>query len=304
MSVSRPSAELPQILYIMGTGRSGSTILEVLLGNSPGIHQAGEVTHIYKDGLLRGRNCACGVKATECPVWGPVLKSVTQQMGTGTYLRSLHESVEGHGRFPFTFAGLGSSTTLNNYRQANYLIFQELRLQTDASVVVDSSKYVGRALALSRTLPTQVRVVFLTRSPVALIRAFAKNHKDEQLPKSPAKVAIYYCWVLLCARAAAFSSRAEFFVLSYEKLQEDPVGTLDRIGRWAALDLSESRRLLQQDEELRIGHLVTANRLRYQEAVRFTASRPAVRLEGVGQKLASVLMTTWQAMLGWAPDRT
>ena len=65
--------DFPMIIYIMGTGRSGTTILEVLLGSQDKVVQAGEITHIFKDGIQRSIACACGSLAEKCPLWGSVL---------------------------------------------------------------------------------------------------------------------------------------------------------------------------------------------------------------------------------------
>ena len=41
------------LLYIMGTGRSATTILEIILTNNPKITGVGEVTHIFRDRMNR-----------------------------------------------------------------------------------------------------------------------------------------------------------------------------------------------------------------------------------------------------------
>src|ERR1700722_13603799 len=38
-----PAPARPQVMYVMGAGRSGSTILGVTLGNCPGVFYAGEL---------------------------------------------------------------------------------------------------------------------------------------------------------------------------------------------------------------------------------------------------------------------
>src|SRR5687767_4385545 len=55
-----PADSMPEILYVMGTGRSGTTILEVLLTNEEGITSTGEVKHIFRDAFVRDLQCACG----------------------------------------------------------------------------------------------------------------------------------------------------------------------------------------------------------------------------------------------------
>lgn len=47
------------ILYVGGTGRTGSTVLDRMLGNVPGVFAAGELTWLWF-ALRSGGRCACG----------------------------------------------------------------------------------------------------------------------------------------------------------------------------------------------------------------------------------------------------
>ena len=61
------------VLYIAGTGRSGSTVLANILGEVDGVFAAGEVRYLWQRGLKEGRLCGCGLPVRECPVWSKVL---------------------------------------------------------------------------------------------------------------------------------------------------------------------------------------------------------------------------------------
>ena len=64
------------VLYIAGTGRSGSTVLAAILGEVEGVFAAGEVRYLWQRGLVEGRLCGCGVPVAECPLWSAVLATV------------------------------------------------------------------------------------------------------------------------------------------------------------------------------------------------------------------------------------
>ena len=65
----------PRILYLGGLGRSGSTLIERLLSELPGVCAAGEVVHMWQRGVVEGELCGCGEPFGECPFWQLVGKS-------------------------------------------------------------------------------------------------------------------------------------------------------------------------------------------------------------------------------------
>lgn len=69
-------ADALKVLFIGGTGRTGSTLVDRLLGSAPGWFSGGELAFLWRLGLLRGGLCACGQKVAECDVWGTALERV------------------------------------------------------------------------------------------------------------------------------------------------------------------------------------------------------------------------------------
>src|SRR5690606_31367482 len=49
-----------KVVFIGGLGRSGTTLLERLLGQLPGVMPLGEITHLWERDLLGNEMCACG----------------------------------------------------------------------------------------------------------------------------------------------------------------------------------------------------------------------------------------------------
>ena len=61
-------SKMPRMIYIMGTARSGSTILEILLGKGKGVFGAGELAHLIADGFIKDADCSCDHPVSECIV--------------------------------------------------------------------------------------------------------------------------------------------------------------------------------------------------------------------------------------------
>ena len=62
----------PKIVYILGSGRSGSTILDMLLGNHEDIESFGELANIATAGWINNEYCSSGVRVNDSPFWNSV----------------------------------------------------------------------------------------------------------------------------------------------------------------------------------------------------------------------------------------
>jgi len=130
-----------QIVFVAGTAKSGSTILDRLLATQPGFIGLGEVDHMVVDeklnheraksyGSIEDLPCSCGERLHGCLFWGPVME------------RILDGSLETH-----------FSRYLSVVERANELLTgidgSEPNPGFDSVVIVDSSKEV---VALRRVL--------------------------------------------------------------------------------------------------------------------------------------------------------
>ncbi|MGD2217703.1 MAG: hypothetical protein PVJ64_13190, partial [Gemmatimonadales bacterium] len=62
-----------KVLFIVGKGRSGSTILDNILGQVDSFISLGEVWVWRGTRVLEEQNCGCGKRAAECPFWSKAL---------------------------------------------------------------------------------------------------------------------------------------------------------------------------------------------------------------------------------------
>ena len=75
-----------EYVYIAGRGRSGSTLLELLLGAHPEIVALGEIEKLSLQfardgtGTYPGR-CSCGKPPIECPIWSRVAEEIKRAYG-------------------------------------------------------------------------------------------------------------------------------------------------------------------------------------------------------------------------------
>lgn len=285
-----------EVLYLAGTARSGSTVLSILLNASADLFSPGELSFFFRDVVLGNEVCSCGVPSASCPLWSTVLassaKDWTDDVGG---LERLTRSMDSHGAVPLHLLGLTRSGSLDRYCTTQIRLFRALSHASGARVIVDSSKYAARALALKRCLGGRMRILCLTRSPGGIIHSFLKPNRIEQRQSSVLFAAAYYSTVLAELRAMA-AATGDVLEITYEELSRAPVATVERIERWGGWDLARTRRSLVDGDSFEVGHMVTANRVRKEGKIRF---RP-VREPGsptLGARATARILSVWRSVL-------
>ena len=63
-----------KVVYIMGAGHIGSTILDIAISTHHNIESLGELSKYHRFGWLPDDNrvCACGLSVYDCSFWGKI----------------------------------------------------------------------------------------------------------------------------------------------------------------------------------------------------------------------------------------
>src|SRR5262245_28833668 len=77
-------SEAVRVIYIIGAGRSGSTLLDTVLANHPDVVGVGELVNLHSAGWTSDEVCACGKLGTECDFWTRVRQSWQQRVPDAT----------------------------------------------------------------------------------------------------------------------------------------------------------------------------------------------------------------------------
>ena len=86
-----------RIIYIVGAGRSGSTVLDTVLGNHPDAVSVGELSNLHRSGWVNNEFCACGEPADGCGFWNEV-RSAWMKANRGDefeYYLAMQEATKG-----------------------------------------------------------------------------------------------------------------------------------------------------------------------------------------------------------------
>jgi hypothetical protein len=201
-----------KVLKITGLGRSGSTILDVVLGNHSQIESVGEASNLIRNGWisreslreipknrLRVPICTCGkrldvlyVDAPDeaCPFWSSVRREWVQ--------RADRDSIESYPKLQNDFElkrrwsryGLDSvprllyekrrpSAAFRSYARLTRTFFESIRAVSGKPIIVDSSKSPARALAFGMIPGIDLYVVHLVRDSRGVITSLRKTFEKD-----------------------------------------------------------------------------------------------------------------------------
>lgn len=172
---------IPTVIYIAGSGRSGSTLLERVLGDMPGAVNVGELIDLFCRTAPRGERCGCGLAFAECPFWAGVGKRAFDGW-EDSRLAAIHRLQTRVARqrhlprlFALPLAGRGFRDDVAAYGASYRALYRAIADQAGASYVIDASKWPVQALALSRA-GIDIRVIHLVRDVRGVAYSLSKQH--------------------------------------------------------------------------------------------------------------------------------
>jgi Sulfotransferase family len=170
----------PTVVYIAGSGRSGSTLLERALGGIPGYVNIGEVIDLFRREASRSERCGCGEVFADCAFWASVGERAFGGW-TGeslTKLLRLQRRVARQRYMPrlvaMALAGREYRADVANYGACFVSLYRAIADVAGASCVVDASKWPVQALALHRA-GLDIRVVHLVRDVRGVAHSLSKR---------------------------------------------------------------------------------------------------------------------------------
>ena len=268
-----------KVIYICGVGRSGSTVLDIALGEHPDVISTGELTNLVKFAWINNEYCACGRPAGECPFWAAVRQAWADRLGSvdaHSYCQN-QASFERIRHIPGLLLGRRKRAGYGHYLDRTAALFESISGVAGSLAIVDSSKNPLRALSIAQIPAIDLRLVHLVRDPRGVAWSFQKAlDKDlaagvqHDLPPRPlSKTA--FSWSL--GNALALIARRQLppehsLLVRYEDFVTDPVRVLQRIGGVVDLDLSTVAERIAEGRPLSPNHTVAGNRVRMTGAIR------------------------------------
>jgi hypothetical protein len=191
MTVRSSPGDIPPVIYIAGSGRCGSTLLERVLGKIPGYLNVGEMIELAMHTAPGDERCGCGQAFTECPFWTAVGKRAFGGWD-GQYLESINQR-QLRVAHQYHLLGLRTGTRAMDHADRNCRadldalgeyyrsLFRAAAAESGATCLVDASLEVIQALTLA-TAGIDVRVIHLVRDIRGVAHSLSKVNARPHVP--------------------------------------------------------------------------------------------------------------------------
>lgn len=255
------STQKIKVLYITGFPRSGSTILQNILGEVEGFFGVGEIESIWSHTFMQNTPCGCGASIQQCKIWNKVLNQTFENIKNIDLERMMHLQKKVRSRhapillFPVIKPLL--RLWLKNYLQIIDKLYQSIQLTTHCKVIVDSSKNPLYGFALSLLPTVDIYILHLVRDPRAVIYSWKRSH----LAARP----LAWDGLNLISEVLRCYYPNRYLKLRLEDFVDCPQLTFDRILDWLQEETDSSPFLDDHFVELNVNHDIAGNPNRFQK---------------------------------------
>lgn len=263
-----------RVLYVLGAGRSGSTLLGNVLGEADGCMHAGELRGIWGNGLIRGQSCGCGVPVPACEVWSLAL---SETFSDPTVLGSDPRTIERwkltvRMRHTWRLLRLPRTRLLDRPEIRGYTtvmagLYRHLGEVTGSDVVIDSSKRSSDGALLRLMEGIEPYYVHLVRDPRAVAFSWQRSKPSlgsprlRYMPRFGANESTRH-WTQLNAGAELIRRHVppdRFMLVRYEDFIRDPRRTTSSIATFVGRPMPSTQFVDDRTVELRPNHTVGGN---------------------------------------------
>lgn len=169
-----------RVLFLGGLGRSGTTVLERVLGELPGTCSVGELVHLWQRGVLDDETCGCGRPFSRCAFWTAVGDRAFGgwDRTLATRMRLLQQRVDRTRHVPLLALPRlprRRRAELDEYVSTFARLYQAIAEVSGRPVVIDSSKHSSLASCLRHGPQVDLRVVHVVRDSRGVAFSWTKQ---------------------------------------------------------------------------------------------------------------------------------
>ena len=289
---------MTSVLFLGGFGRSGTTLLQRLLGELPGVWCVGEVVDLWRRGLLDNEGCGCEQVFHDCPFWREVGKiafggwdriDADHVLG----LKASLDRITLIPRLAATWLDPRLRRRLAEYNAIHVQLYAAIAAASGCSVVADASKHAPQAFCLRWATDLDLRIVHIVRDSRGVAYSWTKKVRRPEAGTpnslmdrfSPTHASMLWNAYNIAFEVLSYR-RVPMLRVRYEDLVRAPARVLREIADFAGLPVDEQTLsfLGEGYAQLTQSHTVAGN------PMRFETGKIAVREDDAWR----VRFPTWQ----------
>ncbi len=263
-----------KVLYIVGEGRSGSTLLERIVGQHSGVFAAGELRNIWDRSFLDDQLCSCGAHFSQCNLWKDVsndwlLKNTSvervveakSRMGRMRHFRMLSKK----------YGDITYNADLEVLVTAYYELYRLIQKKVGCEYVLDASKHPVFAMMLSMHPGIDMTILHLVRDVRGVAYSWMKKKhrpeitdRKELMPRYSITRSVMSWLVVNMVSERLNTYIDDYFVVRYEDVVSSPRLEVAKIFEW--LGVYDETELFFSGENvvnLKKNHTVSGNPMRF-----------------------------------------
>ena len=236
---------MKKIILISGSGRSGSTVLDLLIAQTDKVFSVGELMYIWDRGIKDGWKCSCGEQLLDCDTWKHILfdaygDNYLNREFVDKMIELRAQSISIRSLFTRFFSNKDVNSR-KEYCEIMNKLYSSVYKVTGCEVIVDSSKEPGNAFLLKEFSNFNVQIVHLIRSPFGVAYSWTKKVvnkavNNKNLPTDNIVLSSLE-WVITNMILLMASRKLASKVIRYEHFTDNPKGVLYSIVSHVGLPL-------------------------------------------------------------------
>ncbi|MEJ2890751.1 sulfotransferase family protein [Actinomycetospora aeridis] len=281
---SDPGGARLKVLYVAGWGRSGTTLMDNVLGAHDGVFTAGEITRLWELGYLEGRRCGCGDPVVGCAFWAPVLRrAFGDQPPDPRRLAALQHGSLGVLRTGALLAAARSGRSTDEatgYADILSRLYRAIAATTGCRVVVDASKRPPDAILTAMASGVEPYLLHMVRDPRACAYSWQRTVTDPSADGTRMhrhgrlmNVGHWVSWNVLIERLTQLLPPGRVLRVRYEDFMSAPRDVVGAVVDWLGEPVTDGPFLDDRTVDLPPNHTIAGN------PGRFRTGEVGVRLD-------------------------
>ncbi|MDY6991470.1 MAG: sulfotransferase [Pseudomonadota bacterium] len=261
------------VLYIAGTGRNGSTLLERILNELPFFFTAGELGAASKV-LNKHRQCVCGEQYQNCSTWKNIVTDPDFEKIDKDSFSKIRDKywnnfnllkIKLKKQYPIDF---------KNYLNDLETIYQVIYRHSGGKIITDSTCHTLYGHHLSLIPSIELYVVHLIRDPRGVVHSWdSPKYTSKGVLSAPRikPLPSTFTWIKrnLILEFLFSKKKYRYLKIHYEDFIEHPERTLRELNRFLNIELTENNLnfIKGKTVELDVNHLSWGNLNSFEKGV-------------------------------------